>query len=51
MTKPHKQQKSGATDMNKGNNIFGQILKIIDRNVFHKLVAKYEDKNIHRHFG
>ena len=27
--------------MNKGNNIFGQILKTIDRNVFHKLVVKH----------
>jgi hypothetical protein len=27
--------------MNKCNNIFGQILKIIDRNDFVKIVAKY----------
>jgi len=27
--------------MNKGSNIFGQILKIIDRNDFHKTVVNY----------
>jgi len=31
----------GTADMNKGNNIFGQILKIIDKNDFHKTVVNH----------
>ena len=41
----------GTTDMNKGSNIFGQILKIIDRNDFHKTVANYSSDKYSKGFN